>query len=297
MRIPCLLALGSLAVLGSASNCPSSGRKVIYLSYADINWGDFGSTVRSAADAGYNVLIMSFYVSTAHAAYDSAQVWQSLGAGGQQDALNYVHGKGGCVLLSVGGATDSPFSLDPNSLGNEVGQYANNNNYDGIDFDIENINPGFTANGVDAAQWLVDVTNSARNVLGGDKTITHAPQGPYFGPVGGNSWTGSSGGYSSIDGKTSIDWYNVQFYNQGASCYVDYSGLFQSSCSNFPGTSVQEIINNGGIPANKIVVGKPVTGADGGSGFIDGGTFGNLLRQAESSGIQIGGYMGWKWIH
>jgi len=281
--------------VGNASNCPASNRKVIYLSYADINWSDFGSTVRSAADSGYNVLIMSFYVSTAHAAYDAANAWQAMGAAAQQSALSYVHGKGGCVLLSIGGATDSPFALNPSSLGTEVGQYALNQQYDGIDFDIENLAAGFTSGGVNAAQWLVSVTNAARNVLGSSRTITHAPQAPYFGNVGGSQWTGTSGGYSSVEHQSTIDWYNVQFYNQGASCYVDYAGLFTNSCSNFPGTSVAEIASSAKMSASKIVVGKPITTADGGSGFISGGQFGSLLRQAEANGIKVGGYMGWKW--
>jgi len=296
MRFASLLALlGSLAILGNASNCPSSDRKVIYLSYAGINWNDFGSTVRSAADAGYNVLIMSFYIGTAHAAYDSAEVWQSIGAAAQQSALSYVHSKGACVLLSVGGATDAPFSLDPASLGAEVAQYALNQQYDGIDFDIENVDPGFTSGGVNFAQWLISATNAARNILGSSRTITHAPQAPYFGNIGGSQWTGSTGGYSTVEQQTSVDWYNVQFYNQGPACYVDFGGLFQNSCTNFPGTSVQEIASSAKMPLNKIVVGKPVTTADAGTGFLSGAQFGDLLRQAQSNGIQIGGYMGWKW--
>eukprot|EP00475_Leptophrys_vorax_P012784 TRINITY_DN1915_c0_g1_i2.p1 TRINITY_DN1915_c0_g1~~TRINITY_DN1915_c0_g1_i2.p1 ORF type:complete len:269 (+),score=71.00 TRINITY_DN1915_c0_g1_i2:296-1102(+) len=240
---------------------------------------------------------MSFYIPSAHGPYDSAQAWQSMGAAAQKSALQYVHGRGGCVLLSVGGATEAPFGMDPSALGGEVAQYALNQQYDGLDFDIENINSGFkSSSGSDVAQWLISVTNSARSVLGSSKVITHAPQAPYFGPIGAsNYWTGSTGGYSSVEKNSHIDWYNIQFYNQGSGCYVDFSGLFQSSCSNFPKTSVKEIMTNADVSANKIVVGKPVTTGDAGSGYLSASQFGNLLREAYADGLNVGGFMGWKW--
>jgi hypothetical protein len=47
-----------------------------------------------------------------------------------------------------------------------------------------------------------------------------------------------------------IDFFLVQFYNQGPSCYTTYNGLFLNSldggaCPNFPGTSVAEIARYG----------------------------------------------------
>ena len=35
-----------------------------------------------------------------------------------------------------------------------------------------------------------------------------------------------------------IDFYNVQFYNQGSTSYDTYDGLFKSAIGYFPGTSV-----------------------------------------------------------
>jgi hypothetical protein len=241
---------------------------------------------------------MSFYVVTSHAPFDSTTLWGQLGAGGQQAALNYVHGKGGCVLLSVGGATDVPYAMDPNAVAAEVSNYVKANNYDGVDYDLENFQPGMVYNGINVVPWLTTLTTATRNAIGAGKTITHAPQSPYFGVIGGNDWTGPTGGYSTIEQQTSIDWYNMQFYNQGPSCYVDYNGLFVNSgpsCPTFPHTSVNEIVANAKMPVNKIVIGKPVTTADGGSGWVDAGTFGNLLRQGLANGINHGGYMGWKW--
>jgi hypothetical protein len=266
------------------------------MSYTGLNYNNFTQTVVSAIDAGYNVLIMSFYVVYQHTAFDSAYYWNALTASGQAKALSYVHSKGGCVLLSVGGATDNPYTLSASSVGIEVANYAKANSYDGVDFDFENIAAGFVVGSVDAAAWLTNVTNASRSILGNYATITHAPQAPYFGKIGSTTdWTGKTGGYTAIEKNSKVDWYNVQFYNQGTTCYVDYNSTFVTSCSTFPDTSVLQVMNYTGMSANKMVIGKPVTTADAGSGFMNASAFGNMLRQAISNGIQIGGYMGWKW--
>jgi chitinase len=55
-----------------------------------------------------------------------------------------------------------------------------------------------------------------------DRTITHAPQGPYFS----NSYP--KGAYLTVNAQVGnmIDFYNVQFYNQGNTGYDSYSALF-----------------------------------------------------------------------
>lgn len=58
-----------------------------------------------------------------------------------------------------------------------------------------------------------------------------------------------------------IDFYNVQFYNQGDTGYGNYSELFLKATGTFSGTSYFELMNRG-IPARKIVMGKPATQGD-----------------------------------
>lgn len=70
-----------------------------------------------------------------------------------------------------------------------------------------------------------------------------------------------------------IQFYNVQFYNQGSTPYNTSAGLFNSSGGWAAGTSVNEIIAKG-VSASKIVVGKPATPADGGAGYMSGGSIG-----------------------
>lgn len=59
-----------------------------------------------------------------------------------------------------------------------------------------------------------------------------------------------------------IDWYNVQFYNQGDNSYDSFEKLFIESGRWFYGTSYKEIIEKAGVPLNKIVLGKPATKGD-----------------------------------
>ena len=88
--------------------------------------------------------------------------------------------------------------------------------------------------------------------------ITHAPQAPYF-----KQEYYRNGGYVTVNNKVgnTIDFYTVQFYNQGNTEYNSYNELFIKATGVFSGTSVKEIMNRG-VPLKKIVVGKPATKAD-----------------------------------
>jgi chitinase len=271
--------------------------KVIYIDFRNVNWGNGAQTILDAADAGYNVIILAFYLSKSGPA-DMALVWAGLSEETKVATMNQIHDKGAVVLVSVGGATDSPYTSDATQLGTIAGEWAKSQHLDGVDFDLEDIAAGFVVGGKSSEEtvtWFVDVSESCRRALGPDGIITHAPQAPYFGAEGTAAWTGPSGGYTAVEKRTStINFYNVQFYNQGASCYTDYNGLFKSSCSTFPGTSVAEI-HAAGVPLEKIVVGKPVTMADAGNGYVEPATLGGWFRQAASELGWNGGLMGWQW--
>jgi hypothetical protein len=172
---------------------------------------------------------------------------------------------------------------------------------------MENFGAGLKAPGLTAAvslQWLVDCTRAARVTLGPNGLLTHAPQAPYFGKVGSevpNPWTLTGGGYSAlyVACGADISWFNVQFYNQGLSCYTTFASLFLQSngigeCAVFPGTSVSEIASYG-IPLAKIVVGKYMLVADASNGFVAASTLGTYFSQAASSLGWQAGVMVWAW--
>jgi hypothetical protein len=74
-----------------------------------------------------------------------------------------------------------------------------------------------------------------------------------------------------------------QFYNQGATEYTTCAGLLTASSNTWPQSSVFQIAANG-ITLNKIVIGKPATGADATNGFMDPATLSTCLAQAKAQG-------------
>jgi len=130
------------------------------------------------------------------------------------------------------------------------------NNLDGIDFNMENlIFKTFGTNShMDKDQtidWLVDATKKARDILGLDAIITHSPQSPYFNEL--EFLSGYLDFYKKV-GNT-IDYFLIQYYNQGDT-YLTYKSQFiENEDRKHPGTAVKELIDRG-IPKEIIIVGK-----------------------------------------
>ena len=290
-----------------------SVKKVIYIDVPDSWYPDTeeAGTINSAVDAGYNVIILAFWMSSApqlaSGACDTCAMWErDISTSLQQSTIDYAHSKGAIVLASAGGAVDVPWdNLSGEDYGSNVAKWALANNLDGVDFDIENFSQGFImytgSSDLDAIGYLSDMTQAARDVLGPNGYITHAPQAPYFGPINPDDssewWTGSLGGYSQVykDNHEDIDWFNIQFYNQGTTMYVDYNGLFIESGGSFPGTSVQEIVSYG-IPQDKIVIGKYMRqDIDGSDGYVDPTDLNIYLAKANVSFGFIPSVMVWQY--
>jgi len=238
------------------------------------------------ADAGYNLILLAFHVS-GRPQYASS-VWQGLGATTQKTVATYIHNKGGRIVVSAGGAEDVPYgSTSGTAYGTAVANFAKSNNLDGVDFDLENFGGNFATAGMSTSQtvqWVADATNAARNILGANAIITHAPQTPYFGAN-----HGFGDGYTKIYKLApSINFLLVQFYNNDGGL-TSFSSIFSSDT----GGAVIEIAN-AGIPLNKIVVGKPVN-SDDGSGWVAPATLHSYFQQAQSQYGWTGGVMGWAW--
>lgn len=77
-----------------------------------------------------------------------------------------------------------------------------------------------------------------------------------------------------------IDFYFIQFYNQGITSYDTYRKLFISSKGAFHGTSVKEIADRG-ISLKKLVIGKPLLPSDAiNTGFVAQANLGAWAAQA-----------------
>ena len=107
--------------------------------------------------------------------------------------------------------------------------------------------------------WIIECVQTIRAALPSNALLTMAPQAPYF-TNNGNYENGAMLTVHKAVGDL-IDWYNIQFYNQGDSSYDTYDTLFVESNGFFTGSSVSEMVANG-VEKEKIVVGKPVTQAD-----------------------------------
>lgn len=137
---------------------------------------------------------------------------------------------------------------------------------------------------------MITFTQTLRAALpAGQYIITHAPVAPWFS----NIYT--AGAYTKVHQQVGslIDWYNIQFYNQGVTEYTTCAGLLTTSSSTFPNSAVFQIAATAGVPLSKIVIGKPGTTADANNGYIDASTLAGCLSQGKNSGW-TGGAMVWQ---
>jgi len=279
--------------------------KSIYID-SDVNWaGNPCDSPLRAAKAGFNVIILAFYLRTAGpadmlTAWSNSMYWTQ---GSAATCAAQLHGLGAVIMFAAGGATDNPYpwSGDPTTDGTVYGtalaKFAVAHSLDGVDFDLENIQPGFNAGGLkgeDLVKWMV-AANIAVKSINSSLLVSHAPQAPYFGPVGGSLWPGTTGGFTSVYAKApnAIDFFNLQFYNQGHGCYDTYAGLFTSSCSNFPGTALMQIATYG-VPLPKLVVGKYVLTSDASNGYMSPEQLHDSFKQAATQFHWNSGVMFWQ---
>lgn len=119
--------------------------------------------------------------------------------------------------MSAFGASEFPVSDGLNAVecGKKMVEFMGSNLIDGIDVDFED-NQAFKLNV--AEQWVNVFMRQVRKTYP-FHIISHAPQAPYFDA----NYT-KSGAYLTINKVTGkfIDFYNVQFYNQGNTTYTTY---------------------------------------------------------------------------
>lgn len=143
----------------------------------------------------------------------------------QYNVKKAFNDKGIRLLVSAFGATEQPDTqgADPLQCANDLADYVIKNHLDGADIDYED--SGSFVHGT-GEEWLIKFTKQLRKRLP-DRLITHAPQAPYF-----EESTYKNGAYMTIHREVGdlIDFYNVQFYNQGLKrTYDSYYSLFVST--------------------------------------------------------------------
>ena len=180
--------------------------------------------------------------------------WGNTTAEIQKAWLDAYHTDGKKVLVSAFGATEWPTTngADAVQTAQDLATFVIDNQLDGVDVDYEDNSAMNYGEGVN---WVIDFTNELRTLLPSSQgyIITQAPQAPYF------ASSYPQGGYLTIDKEVgyAINWYNVQFYNQGSSNYNTYETLFVESDGWAVNTAILQLAD-GGIPLQKIVLVTPL---------------------------------------
>ncbi|KAJ4469520.1 glycoside hydrolase [Lentinula aciculospora] len=233
---------------------------------------------------GFNVFALSFLL--VNGAFDKAEEWTQL-TSAQRATIKAQYAAAGIKLIvSVFGSTDAPTSngADPIATADSMAAWVIQYGLDGVDVDYEDFD-AINAGDGKAEAWLVSFTRQLRVKLPqGQYLLTHAPVAPWFSP-------GKFGGgaYLTVDSTVGglIDWYNLQFYNQGSNEYTTCTGLLTNSSSTWPKSALFQIAASG-VPLDKLVIGKPATTSDASDGFMSTSTLASCLNTAKISGWNAG---------
>lgn len=239
--------------------------KAVYMAYRDLqSLGSIDTTIKSAIDFGYNLIILAFWIdqSTGADPYSAADLWTKLSQSQRLDTIAYAHARGANIIVSLGGSTYNGYTINGGSAYGTAGaNFALMYNLDGVDFDFEGFTNTFgTTTGMNKSQviqFLTDATNTARSILGPNAIITHAPQSPYFNIEFAN-------GYYDFYMQTPhppLNYFLIQYYNQGAT-YLTYQQQFINNDNFHPLTAIAQLITRG-IPKEVIVMGKLTQATDG----------------------------------
>jgi chitinase len=285
--------------------------RLVYIDGLTSWWGDvtlpaaLGVPGYTAPGLPYNYIAHAFWTYPG-SAVDAASMWAALANNMnptplgnttqqiQKTLKDKFAAAGVKLLVSAFGSTQTPTSAgyDPVDCATKIAAFVTLNQYDGVDIDWEDT-PSFSKGDSTGENWLITLTQNLRRLLP-NSIITHAPQAPYFS----GKAVYPKGAYITVDQTVGdlIDFYNVQFYNQGKGIYDTPQGLFNVSGDWCPGSSINEIIA-AGVPASKIVLGKPATAADGNNGWMAA----DVLNQAIVDNYAYNGWntgiMFWQFTH
>ncbi|KAF9223993.1 glycoside hydrolase family 18 protein [Gyrodon lividus] len=207
---------------------------------------------------GYNVFALSFWLTSGPA--DQALEWVEIDNATRASIKSAYSEAGISLIVSAFGSTDTPTSSgdDPVTTANNLAAFVLEYNLDG-DFNAMNAEDGT------AETWLETFTTALRAQLPqGKYIVTHAPVAPWF------STSYTSGAYLAVDKSVGsmIDWYNIQFYNQGTTEYTTCDGLLTNSSSTWPNSALFQIAASG-VTLDKLVIGKPATTGDASNGYMN----------------------------
>lgn len=178
------------------------------------------------------------------------------------------------VLVSAFGPKENPTSLGLSAVycAQQLATFVISNQLDGADINWQDEQ----SLGFEGADWLVNFHTNLRKLLP-NHTITHSPSASFF-----RSEAYNNKSYTQVNEKihSTVNFYNVQYFNLGTSKYNTYHELFLKGVADQGKTAVKELVDRG-VELKKIVVAKPVSPSDStGSGWMDLAILGDSLSQA-----------------
>ncbi|KAG2370335.1 glycoside hydrolase superfamily [Suillus spraguei] len=232
--------------------------------------------------SGFNVFALAFL--EVYGAADQAQEWEELTASQRSSILAEYDAVGISLIVSLFGSTETPTSSGYNPI-----DTANTMAARVVEYGLQGVDDfaAFDAGTGSAEQWLGNFTTQLQSII-----ITlnffaqplHLGEYTMFSP---DIWGG--GGYlwvNSVVGSM-IDWYNVQFYNQGTTEYTTCDGLLYHSSTTWPQSALFQIASNG-VPLDKLVIGKPATPAQATNGYMDPSLLASCVSLAYGAGWNAG---------
>ncbi|SDR35382.1 glycosyl hydrolase family 18 protein [Pseudovibrio sp. Tun.PSC04-5.I4] len=206
------------------------------------------------------------------------------------------------VLVSIGGEVFTTtawaaLANDVDGTAQQIATMVKAQNLDGVDIDWEDTN--YT--GYNAPTFLVDLSKALKKQLpAGQNFVTHAPQAPYF-------YGGAPGSFTQIyvdvakNAGDAIDLYNIQYYNNpwyvGDNAEQEtakVAGLIPVTETTFP-SSILGIASTG-VPFSKLILGKPTTQENAGTGYLTSGEVERyLVTPLLRKNPDFAGVMGWQY--
>lgn len=237
---------------------------------------DIKASLQKVIRSGYNIVNLAFYQYDSIDEYSALGHFLSLSEQDRQSIVDDAHFNNVRLFISVGGAIGSSTLQDGTvkQIGDEILQIVQSNHLDGIDFDVE-VSSLFSK--------ISDITKYVK-AQSPSLYISHAPQSANFGDN-----RGADTDYFTVYANCgdSIDFLNVQFYNQGCT-HTSYDEIFNPyryDCWNLVWISTgKQTCEEFGcvIPLRKLVVGKPIDGDAyfAGNGYVDPSTLRTFFEQA-----------------
>ncbi|PWN29301.1 glycoside hydrolase [Jaminaea rosea] len=238
----------------------------------------------------YNV---AFWMATSGPA-DNALAWTQATDEQRKKIKKAYNDAGIKLMVSAFGATDTPQTGaglgNATKTANRLADFVRKYNFDGVDVDYEEMDHFAQGKSV---PWLVTLTKQLRRRLPRDQgyLLTHAPIAPWF-----SKQIYKDGGYTEVHKQAGedVDFYNVQFYNQGKDAYTSCDGLIWEGPKEWPSTSLFELAKYSHIPLDKLVIGKPALPTDAANGYVSKHDLGKCAQEAEKEGWKAG-LMWWEY--